>query len=234
MITCILTGLQVIALLLLLGNGGSVKWFPPVVVFSLAGASFLAVVIYPFFWHSQEKKQRVNSDKIYGFLYSTIRYTIAFNLAGFGWKKIFGLQFVVPVSISANPMNEQTGEWLTWYYFGYSYTFGIILALLQIVGACFLLFRRTCLPAAITLFAFILNLTLINIFYQMNAGALTMSVLLTLGLVFLILIEYKRLVEFFFKAKSNLVSMEIAGSQTKNLIRLSAILLSLLFTLYLR
>jgi hypothetical protein len=29
---------------------------------------------------------------------------------------------------------------------------------------------------AIILFAFILNLTLINIFYQMNAGALTQSI----------------------------------------------------------
>lgn len=226
--------LTTIALLLMLGNSGTLKWFPPTVVFSLVGICFLASLIYPFTWHQREKKQLADSNKIYGLLYTIIRYTIAFNLAGFGWKKIFGLQFVVPASIAAHPMNEQSGEWLTWYYFGYSNVFGMILALIQIAGAWFLLFRKTYLVAAMILFAFMLNLTLINICYQMNAGALTMSVLLTLGIAFLILLEYKRLAAFFFKAKPVISSVHFKSERTKNMIRLSVILLSLLFTLYLK
>ncbi|CAN5414778.1 hypothetical protein BH11BAC3_BH11BAC3_44570 [soil metagenome] len=231
--TCLIAGLTTIGLLLVLGNSGTFKWFPPAIVFSLVGISFLAALIFPFAWQRQEKRQQINSEKIYAAVYAIIRYTIAFNLASFGWKKLLGLQFVVPLEISDQPMNQQSGEWLTWFYFGHSVAFGIITAVIQIGGAYLLLVRRTLLLGAVILFAFMLNLTLINIFYQMNAGALIQSVILTIGIAFLILLDYDRLVAFFLKATSNLPSMNLPGF-TKNSIRLSAILLSLLFTLYLK
>ena len=233
-ITCIVAGLTTIALLLTIGTSGMLQWFPPTAVFSLVGISFLVSIIFPFIWQSQEKKQQTNSEKVYGFFYAIIRYTIAFNLASFGWRKLFGLQFVVPESISDKPMNQQSGEWLTWYYFGYSHIFGVILAFIQIVGSYLLLFRKTLLVSAFALFAFMLNLTLINIFYQMNLGALTQSLLLTAGIIFLILSDYKRLVVFFFEIKTNMPAVVFKNPKTKSLFRLSAILLSLLYTLYLK
>jgi len=231
--TCFIAGLTTIALLLVLGNSGTLTWFPPVIVFSLVGISLLSSLIFPFIWHSQEKKQRISSEKIYAITYAIIRYTLAFNLASFGWKKLLGLQFVVPNEISDKPMNQQSGEWLTWFYFGHSFAFGVILSIIQIGGSYLLLFRRTLLLGATILFAFMLNLTLINIFYQMNAGALLQSVLLTIGIAFLILLDYDRLVAFFLKAKSNLPTLTLSNL-TKNILRLSAIILSLLFTIYLK
>lgn len=228
-----MAGLTTIALLLVLGNSGTLTWFPPVIVFSLVGIAFLSSLIFPFIWQRQEKHQKINSEKVYAFIYGIIRYTIAFNLAGFGWKKLLGLQFVVPNEISDKPMNQQSGEWLTWYYFGHSFMFGVILSIIQIGGSYLLLFRRTLLLGATILFAFMLNLTLINIFYQMNAGALLQSVLLTIGIAFLILLDYDRLVAFFFKAKSRLPTLTLSNL-TKNILRLSAILLSLAFTIYLK
>lgn len=232
-ISCLIAGLTTIALLLVLGNSGTLKWFPPTIVFSLVGISFVSSLIFPFIWQRQETKLKINSAKVYAIIYAIIRYTIAFNLASFGWKKLFGLQFVVPNEISDKPMNQQSGEWLTWFYFGHSYTFGVIISIIQIGGAYLLLFRRTLLLGAIILFAFMLNLTLINIFYQMNAGALLLSVLLTIGILFLILLDYDRLVAFFLTAKSNFPSLTLKGS-TKRILRLSAIILSVLFTLYLK
>jgi hypothetical protein len=231
--TCFMAGLTTIALLLVLGNSGTLTWFPPVIVFSLIGVAFLGSLIFPFIWQRQEKYQKINSEKVYAFIYGIIRYTIAFNLAGFGWKKLLGLQFVVPTEISEKPMNQQTSEWLTWYYFGHSFAFGVILSIIQIGGSYLLLFRRTLLLGATILFAFMLNLTLINIFYRMNAGALLQSVLLTIGIAFLILLDYDRLVAFFLKAKSSLPILTFPNL-TKNLLRLSAILLSLAFTIYLK
>jgi hypothetical protein len=231
--TCFIAGLTTIALLLVLGNSGTLTWFPPVIVFSLVGICFLSSLIFPFIWQSKEKNQKIDSTKIYAILYGIIRYTIAFNLASFGWKKLFGLQFVVPDSISEKPMNQQSGEWLTWYYFGHSFTFGVIISIIQIGGSYLLLFRRTLLLGATILLAFMLNLTLINIFYQMNAGALLQSILLTIGILFLILLDYDRLVAFFLKTKSNLPSVTWTHL-AKNVLRLSAIVLSLLFTLYLK
>ncbi len=233
-ITCLMFGLVFAALFLMLGNGGNVPWLPSGLVFFLVMLSILTALIFPFIWHYREKKQKANSRKIYGFLYSGIRYAIAFNIISFGWKKFYGLQFIVPTEISSLPMNQQTGEWLTWFYFGYSETFGIIIALIQIIGGYLLLFRKTLLIGAIFLFSFFLNLTLINIFYHLNAGALTQSVILTTGILFLILLDYKKLFDFFFKTKSNLPTLNSNNSFLKNIVRLSAIVLSLLFTIYLK
>lgn len=231
--TCFVAGLTTIALLLVLGNSGTLTWFPPVIVFSLVGISFLCSLIFPFIWHRQEKRGKVDSEKTYAIVYGIIRYTVAFNLASFGWKKLFGLQFVVPNEISDKPMNQQSGEWLTWYYFGHSFTFGLIISIIQIGGSYLLLFRRTLLLGTTILFAFMLNLTLINIFYQMNAGALLQSVLLTIGISFLLLLHYDKLVAFFLTTKSNVPTVTLS-SLGKHILRLSAILLSLLFTIYLK
>jgi hypothetical protein len=230
----LILGLQIAALLLLLGNGGNVPWLPPVLVFSGVGIALLLSVLFPFVWHFLEQRQKINTAKIYAFLYSGIRYCIAFNIASFGWKKFYGLQFIVPLEISNMPMNQQSGEWLTWYYFGYSHAFGIIIALIQIIGGYMLLFRRTLLIGSIILFSLLLNLTLINVFYQMNAGALLQSILLTIGVFYLVLLDSKKWIDFFLKTKSNLQSLSINGFFLKNVLRLSAILLSLLFTIYLK
>ena len=230
----LILGLEIAALFLLLGNGGNIPWLPPVLVFSGVGISLLTSILFPFIWHYLEQKEKIDSAKVYGIIYSGIRYCIAFNIASFGWKKFYGLQFIVPVEISNMPMNKQTGEWLTWFYFGYSHTFGIIIAIIQIVGGYLLLFRNTVLIGSIMLFSLLLNLTLINIFYHMNAGALLQSILLTIGVLYLILLDLKKLIDFFFKSKSNLQSVNVNGFFLKNILRLSAVFLSLLFTIYLR
>ncbi len=232
--TCFIAGLMLTALLLMLGNGGNIPWFPPVLVFSLVGISLIFAIMFPFIWQYKENRQTIDSTKIYGFLYTFIRYCIAFSIASFGWKKIFGLQFVVPVEIANKPMNRQSGEWLTWFYFGYSDAFGFIIAFIQIGGAYLLLFRKTLLLGLVILFAFMLNLTLINIFYQMNAGALLQSVLLTIGILFLILLDYDRLMAFFLKTTSNLPTLSSTNLLTKNILRVAVIIVSLLFTLYLK
>lgn len=230
----LILGLQIAALLLLLGNGGNVPWLPPVLVFSGVGIALLLSILFPFVWHFLEQRQKINTAKVYAILYSGIRYCIAFNIASFGWKKFYGLQFIVPAELSSMPMNQQSGEWLTWYYFGYSHAFGIIIALIQIIGGYMLLFRRTLLIGAIILFSLLLNLTLINVFYQMNAGALLQSVLLTIGVFYLVILDSKKWIDFFFKTKSSLQSIQVNGVFLKNILRLSAILLSLLFTIYLK
>ena len=230
----VILGLEIAALFLLLGNGGNVPWLPPVLVFSGVGIALLLSILFPFVWHFLEQIQKINTAKVYAILYSGIRYCIAFNMASFGWKKFYGLQFIVPAEISNMPMNQQSGEWLTWYYFGYSHAFGIIIALIQIIGGYMLLFRRTLLMGSIILFSLLLNLTLINVFYQMNAGALLQSVLLTIGVFYLIILDSKRWIDFFFKTKSNLQSVQVNKVFLKNILRLSAILLSLLFTICLK
>jgi hypothetical protein len=233
-LTCLVAGLTLSALWLSIGNSGTIAWLPPVLIFSMVGISFIASLVYPFIWQYREGKTAVNSTRILGFIYSIIRYSVAFNLCRFGWIKLFGLQFNVPESIASQPMNQVSGEWLTWFYFGHSVTFGVIVAVIQIGGAYLLLFRRTLLLGSIILFSFMLNLMLINIFYDMNLGALLQSVILTIGVLFLLLLDFNRLLDFFLKAKSNLPTIHWSNDLIKNLIRFSVIILPLLYTIYLK
>jgi len=232
--TSLMSGIQFSALLLLIGNGGNIPWLPPILVFSLIGLTLLSCLIFPLIWQNLQNKQQIDSVKIYGILYSVIRLCIAISIACFGWKKIFGLQFIVPEEIAMQPMNKQNGEWLTWYYFGFSQTFGILIALIQIIGSTLILFRRTLLFGAVVLFAFMLNLTLINIFYDMNLGALLQSVITTSGIGYLLLLNYSEIKAFFFKTKSELPTVSISKRSVKNKLRILVILISLAFTIYLK
>jgi hypothetical protein len=191
-------------------------------------------ILFPFIWQAKEKAGKIESERIAGIIYGVLRYAIAFNLCRFGWIKLFGLQFNVPLEIAKQPMNQVSGEWLTWFYFGHSKIFSFIVSLIQIGGAYMLLFRRTLLFGLIVLFSFMVNLTLINIFYEMNLGALLQSVLLTVGILYLILLDYKKLLEFFFKTKSNLPTVKWPNEYSKLLLRLSIVLLPLIYTLYLK
>ncbi|MCD0463901.1 hypothetical protein [Flavobacterium sp. ENC] len=232
--TSLILALEFSALLLLLGNGGNIPWLPPVLVFSMIGISLVSALLFPLLWHFSERKKTQNSIKIYGFMYAAIRYCIAFSIIAFGWKKFYGLQFIVPAEISNRPMNQQSGEWLTWFYFGYSHAYGILIASIQIIGGCLLLFKRTVLPGAVILFSVLFNLTLINVFYQMNAGALLESLLLTIGVLYLMLLDYKKIIIFFLKTNSELPSVNLKSVVVKNIIRFSVIVLSLLYTIYLK
>lgn len=229
---CLVAGLTVTALLLVLGNSGNLPWFPPILVFSLVGVTMLVAIFFPFIWQYRESRQKIDSQKIYSLLFGIIRYSLAFNIASFGWKKLFGLQFLVPPEIAGQPMDQQVGEILTWYYFGYSEAFGTLIAITQIIGSYFLLFRKTFLISCFVLFALMLNIALVDIFYRMNAGALTQAVLLTIGLFFLLMTEYQRLTEIFLQSEHVLPSYGFKNSFIKNVMRLSAIVLSLVFVYY--
>jgi hypothetical protein len=233
-ITCFVAGLTLSALWLSIGNSGTIAWLPPVFIFSLVGISFISSLIYPFIWQFRERKKHLNSTQILGFIYAIIRYSVAFNLCRFGWIKLFGLQFNVPEAIATQPMNQVSGEWLTWFYFGHSFTFSVIVAFIQIGGAFLLMFRKTLLLGSIMLFSFMLNLMLINIFYQMNLGALLQSIILTIGVLFLLLLDFNRLVDFFLKAKSTLPTINWSSNVLKNIARLSVVILPLLYTIYLK
>ncbi len=233
--TCLVAGLTCGAFWLLLGNGGGIAWMPAAVVFPLVGISLVLAVGVLSWWQLRDARQLPTAG-INHFLGLLIRYLTAFNIASFGWKKLLGLQFVVPAAIASQPLNQQSGEWLTWYYFGYSPGFGLVIALIQLVGAGLLLFRRTLLLGAMLLAAVLFNLTLINIFYHLNAGALTQSVIASLDILFILGLHYAQLTAIFLPAPtpSSSPALTVVPPLTKNLVRISALLLSLLFTSYLR
>ncbi|PSR53583.1 hypothetical protein AHMF7605_08610 [Adhaeribacter arboris] len=182
---------------------------------------------YVFFWQRSEKQQPERSPRILAFWRGVISYCLAFDIVSFGWKKVFGLQFrPVPLSIADIPTGEQVPSWLMWHFYGYSHTFGMIVASAQIIGSFLLLFRRTRLLGIMVLLPVMINIVCINYFYRLGIGPLYQSLVLSLGLMYLLLSEYHRLVLFFLSAQESLPTIHLGGSKLKNAIRLCVMVLA--------
>jgi len=193
-IACLIAGITLFSIILLVGRDIDSAWISPPIIFSLAGLALLGGVVYPFVWHFK----RLDSVMVHTKLVSFIAYTVAFSISIFGWKKIFKLQFQLPLSVADAPFNQLSGEWLTWGYFGYSYPFSLLVAFIQIGGSLLLLFRQTRLLGVFILLPVMLNILFINVLYHLNAGALLQSITITLGLLYLLSLHYQRLLHFLF------------------------------------
>lgn len=183
---CIILSLLLTSTILLLGTDMN-AFIRPSIISLIAACLFITPYILLPVWEYRERKHSPGVSTFFDRTRDAVAYLTGFCVALFGWKKIFHLQFRTPLSIADLAMSGQTGETLTWYYFGHSQVFGYIIAMIQILGSALLFFKRTRIAALLLLVPVMLNITLINIFYQMNAGALVQSVVLTVSLVYLLL-----------------------------------------------
>jgi hypothetical protein len=119
---------------------------------------------------------------------------------------------------------------LTWNYFGHSYTLAVIIGLLQIVGSIFLMFRRTSLLGTVILLPILLNIVLIDWFFDIAWGALLNAVSFTLGLTFLLLLQWKELKAVFLRSVSQLPV--IFQDRTKYVIRIGLMAVSFAMIVY--
>jgi hypothetical protein len=89
------------------------------------------------------------------------------------------------------PMGEVSGFWLTWYYFGYSSTYGLLIALAQIGGGVLLAWPRTTLIGALVLVPVFVNILLINIFFGIGIGP-TLVALIAVGCLAAVIAPHAR------------------------------------------
>jgi hypothetical protein len=94
----------------------------------------------------------------------------------YGGSKILGFQFSYNSEILSKPIQDLSGFELTWYYFGYSYSFAVIIALVQIIGGILLLINKTKLIGAMMIFPILANIILIDFFFNIPRGALANAI----------------------------------------------------------
>jgi hypothetical protein len=185
-------------------------------------------------WHFREKRGRSRSAAIEAWTLGLVRYWLAFMISLYGYAKILKTQFAQQLTRNDTPVGHLSGFQLTWNYFGHSYTFVVILALLQIGGSLLLLFRRTTLLGAVILLPVMVNIVLINLFYQIDPGAFLNSIFFTLALGFILYLHRQELIALFLHKTSTLPPIRLGWF--KYLLRLLAIGGSfvLLYTLVLK
>lgn len=205
------------------------KYIIPAGFLTLA-LSVLFTFCFSLYWHQKEKKGVLHSEKISSWLVTILRYWIAFLLLDFGFQKLFETNFAYSYHINDSLVSTLTGTELTWNYFGYSYGLSVILALFQIIGSILLLYRQTTLLGVTLLLPVVLNIVLINIFYHIGPITLCTSVLITLGLIYLLYQQKVDVIGFFSQYKNTLPTV---GNATFRLsARLFCITIPCLFVLY--
>lgn len=198
--------------------------------FLTLGLAVIFTFFFSLFWHNKEKKELINSEKIISWFITLVRYWIAFLLIDFGFQKIFETNFAYSYHINDSLVSTLTGSELTWNYFGHSYGLSLILALFQIIGSILLLFRRTTLLGVTLLLPVVLNIVLINIFYQIGPITLFTSVLITLGLLYLVYQQKVNVIGFLNQYKNTLPT--IGTSISRTLARVFCFVIPCLFVLY--
>jgi hypothetical protein len=195
---------------------GYIKRLAVCLLVGLVAASTLQRIVYRAFWEFGDRYQPapvlgiagmflvilaalIFSRRVAAISEGALGGIMALDFAMFGWQKLFREQGQIPLGRYDEPFSSFSGENLTWAFFHHSFAFFCVIAIIQIVGACLLLFQRTRLLGAIFLLPVLLNIVLLNIFYGFDAGDLVHSLILLAGLLYLILLHYRALATFFFR-----------------------------------
>lgn len=200
---------------------------PPPVVMTLSVLILVGSLAFPFFWNRLEQRNTFTNTRIMAFWIALIRYGIAFDLSMFGFQKIFHLQFISPLAMIDEPFSSLSSQWLTWSYFGHSYGFAFVIGVSQIMGSMLLVFNRTRLIGLIVIMPILLNIIFIDYFYELDFGVLVHAIILWLGVLYLLLLDYDRLVQFFLRHTSIEMSLSVQSSVLKTGGRLSILFVPL-------
>ncbi|MBO0948995.1 hypothetical protein [Fibrella forsythiae] len=195
----------------------------------VVGVAVLGSLVYSWFWHRGEQAGNSESGIRHAWMQGIIRYWLALSIATYGFAKILKTQFQSPDFRLDTPLGEVNGFGLTWYYFGYSYTLAVIIGLIQVGGSVLLLYRRTTLLGVILLLPVMINIVLINLFYQIAPGAFFNSVMFTLGLIFLLLLDVPKLKAAFWDLVDHLPPVTLGRNWVKHALRVLPIALAFAF-----
>ena len=171
----------------------------------------------------REKHGRFNSEKAHVLLLGIICYSLAAGISSYGFAKILGGQMGPPgLQIQDAKISDLTNAWLTFYYFGSSRPFTMIIAAIEIIGPLLLLFRRTFLLGAVILLPAMVAILLLNICYDIGSGALANSAFYSTGLAYLILLHWEKVREFFRQTSYTLP--KVSTNLIKNILRVAVLL----------
>ena len=196
-------------------------------ILPLAGAlALLVTLVYTIRWQQQERLQRIDSGLRHVWMQAIIRYWLALVISLYGFGKLLKTQLQPAVYDFDTPLGEVSGYRLTWFFFGYSYPLVVIIGLLQLAGALLLLYRRTRLLGVMILLPVMVNIVLINLFYAIDEGAFVTSIFISLGLLFLLLLDWDKLKAAFWDVVDPLPTLRLGRHWVKLIVRLLPLLVA--------
>ena len=138
----------------------------------------------------------MNWKKVHFFLHTFCRYFLATMILSYAFAKILGTQFTTQPSTYDQPVGSLNGFNLTWYYYGYSFSYGVFIAISQIASSLLLFFRKTTRVGVVLFLSFMVNILLVDYAYDIQ-GAKVMATIMTLMALFIFLSEYPLFIKYF-------------------------------------
>jgi hypothetical protein len=117
-------------------------------------------------------------------------------ILSYAFAKILGTQFTSQPSTYDQPISSLSGFNLTWYYYGYSFWYGIFIAISQIASSLLLFFRKTTRIGIVLFLSFMVNILLVDYAYDIQ-GAKGMATIMTIMALFIFFSEYQLFIKYF-------------------------------------
>ena len=225
LLVCLLAGLICGETFLHLSDKLLTIVLPIPVIFGISTLIAICPLIYAIVWHI---KKDFNDRAILNFWIGAIRYGIALDLTMFGLQMVFHKQFYVPLAMLDEPLSSLSHRWLTWSYFARSYGFNVVIGISQVIGSALLVFNRTRLLGSIFLLPTLLSISFIDYFYDVDLGLHIHAWILFTAVVYLISLDYERLLTFFLKHDSDDTSVHMKSNVIKYVGRLSIVAVPLI------
>jgi hypothetical protein len=165
-----------------------------VLVFAIAGAALWTVIAE---WGIARRGWRREYRTLYAWLRLAMRFTLASILLGYGFEKVFDLQFSPPGPMQlGRTFGASSPMGLLWTFIGFSVPYTIFAGVAEVVPGMLLLFRRTMTVGALSAAAVLLNVVLLNFCYDVPVKLY--SSLYLLMALFLLLPDVIPMWRFFF------------------------------------
>lgn len=195
----------------------------PPVMNNISIVFLIGVLMYMFFILPKKFRRHPDQSSMLAFWDDALRYFIALDMCVFGVCKFFGLQFNTPLALLDNPFNTLSDSELMWAFFGHSYIYTLLIATVEITGGLLLIFRKTRLLGVFILLPVALNIFFLDVFYNGLVTAVYIAIEIA-GLVYLLWIEYPRLVKIFI-GDDDLKRYFFKSNTTRSFIKLSVIVI---------
>jgi uncharacterized membrane protein YphA (DoxX/SURF4 family) len=183
--------------------------------------SLLAAIIWSLL--DRKKQQYV---KLNYWLCLMVRYNIALVCFSYGFIKIFNLQMPFPsYSQLATPLGDLLPMRFSWLFMGYSHLYQGFSGTLEVLAGLLLLYRRTTTLGSMVAAGVFLNVAMLNLSYDIPVKIF--SIQLFAMCLFLLVIEYRRLLDFFVLNKTAAPSVLYIYTPSKKWMRISKTVMKL-------
>ncbi|HVE84954.1 MAG TPA: hypothetical protein VND93_19015 [Myxococcales bacterium] len=117
-------------------------------------------------WAAFMRPERASSPQLREWLRTYVRFAVGWTLLGYGFAKVFPMQFGWLPERLIEPYGESSPQALLWTFMGFSRPYQVFTGLAEVLGGALLFFRRTTTLGALLLAGVLANVAALNYCYD--------------------------------------------------------------------